>query len=164
MDTLDKANNIIGIEFLHAYLECSDEIQKLVKDLINEVILSDESDHDEKQMAMFSIADALFPNPHKGLHGMDLFESESEAACMEPELAAIVADFDVQELTFSERLRSVLDESGMTQQELADAVGLRQSAIANILSRNCRPQQRTVKKIADALGLQPSDLWPTFVE
>jgi lambda repressor-like predicted transcriptional regulator len=160
MDTLEKQT--VGINFLRAYMECSDEIQKLVKELINEVILSDESDSDEKQMAMFSVADALFPNPHKGFHGMDLLESEIEASAQEPELAKIVADMDAEELSFSERLRAVLVENGMTQQELADAVGLGQSAIANILSRDCRPQQRTVRKIAEALGVQPSELWPAF--
>lgn len=161
MSTLNQQQDV-GIKFLHAYLECSDETQNLVKELMNEVILSEDADIDEKQMAMFSIADALFPNSHKGQHGMDLFESESEAAEHEPELASIVEEMNTEELSFAERLRAMLDENGMTQQDLADAIGLRQSAIANILSRDCRPQKRTVKKIADVFGVDPSELWPAF--
>ena len=53
-----------------------------------------------------------------------------------------------------------MDEQGMTQSELASALGLGQSAIANLLSRNCCPQRRTVVKLAKALGIAPDDLWP----
>jgi len=52
----------------------------------------------------------------------------------------------------------------MTQSELGDRIGVGQSAISMMLSRNCRPQKGTVKKIADALEVQPSDLWPAYEE
>jgi len=160
MDT--KEDQAVGIRVLCAYMECSDEVQKLIKDLITEVLLSSESDSDEKQMAVFSIADALFPNPYNGDHGIGLLESGTDAAKENAELLEIISCMDAQEASFSERLRTLMEEQGVTQQELADAVGLRQSAIANILGRNCRPQKRTVKKIAEAMGVAPKDLWPSF--
>ena len=160
MDTLKSQSD--GIKFIHAYMECTNDIQQLVKELIYDVILSDDSDADEKHMAIFSVADALFPNPYKGLHGMDLAESEFDAASRDPELAKIVSDMNAEELSFSERLRLLMDKKGITQQSLAESVGLGQSAIANILSRDCRPQRRTVKKISQALGVDPTDLWPSY--
>ena len=148
--------------FLQALMECSPKLQTHVMTLLKEVICVDDVDVDDKEMAMFTIADILFPNPHKGVHGMDLQESESESALQDEELVGIVMEMNVEEETFSTLLRNSLDEKGMTQAELAEAVGLRQSAIANLLARNCRPQRRTVIKLADALGVNPVELWPGF--
>jgi transcriptional regulator with XRE-family HTH domain len=49
----------------------------------------------------------------------------------------------------------------MTQAQLADKLGLGQPAISMMLQRNCRPQKRTVVRLADALGVAPEELWPT---
>lgn len=67
---------------------------------------------------------------------------------------------DREEVTFAERLRGVMEEKGVTQQTLADRVGVGQPAIAMMLARQCRPQQRTVVKLAQALGVDRSELWP----
>ena len=91
---------------------------------------------------------------------MDLQESEDEAVQKSPELAVIVKQMDAEEATFAQRLQDTMDEQGMTQSELATAVGLGQSAIANLLARNCRPQRRTVVKLAKALNIAPDELWP----
>ncbi len=48
------------------------------------------------------------------------------------------------------------------KRKLAEMIGLRQSAIANLLARDCRPQRRTVKKLAEALDVPPSALWPSW--
>ncbi len=50
----------------------------------------------------------------------------------------------------------------MSQVELAAAIGVGQPAISMMLSRNCRPQRRTVECIARALEVTPNDLWPGF--
>jgi transcriptional regulator with XRE-family HTH domain len=47
----------------------------------------------------------------------------------------------------------------MTQEQLAAAIGVGQPAISMMLNRNCRPQARTVKKLADALGVEIEELW-----
>lgn len=155
--TLTKEN----LDFLRAFIECSSEIQILVTDLIREVS-SDDCTEDELHMAMASIADALFPNPYKGQHGMDLLESEVDAAANESQLATIVSEMDQEESTFAARLRTVMDSRGLTQCELAAKVGLGQPAISNFLNRECRPQRRTVEKLAAALEVAPQELWPAF--
>jgi len=48
----------------------------------------------------------------------------------------------------------------MTQEELAEKTGVGQPAISNMLNRQCRPQHRTVRRFADALGISPEELWP----
>jgi len=51
---------------------------------------------------------------------------------------------------------------GMTQEALAAKLGVGQPAISNMLNRQCRPQRRTVLRLAQALGISPEELWPGF--
>ena len=37
-----------------------------------------------------------------------------------------------------------------------------QSAISKMLSRNARPHRKTILKLAQALNVQPTDLWPNM--
>ncbi len=67
-----------------------------------------------------------------------------------------------EDLTFSQRLSACLESKGVTQEEIASKIGVGQSAIANLINRNCRPQRKTVLRLADALGVPPQDLWPNF--
>jgi transcriptional regulator with XRE-family HTH domain len=53
-----------------------------------------------------------------------------------------------------------MEERGVTQTELAERIGVGQPAISNMLCRQCRPQKRTVEKIAAALEVAPEELWP----
>jgi transcriptional regulator with XRE-family HTH domain len=57
-----------------------------------------------------------------------------------------------------------MTKSGITQEELAKTVGIGQPAISNMLKRQCRPQKRTVERLAEALKLSPQDLWPNYVK
>jgi transcriptional regulator with XRE-family HTH domain len=52
----------------------------------------------------------------------------------------------------------------LTQTELAERVGVGQSAIAMLLRRRCRPQRKTLGKLASALGVELEELWPRFRE
>ncbi len=67
---------------------------------------------------------------------------------------------DRQEAEFAERLSRLMAERQMTQAELARRIGVGQSAVSMLLSRKCRPQPRTVGKIAEALGVAVEELWP----
>jgi transcriptional regulator with XRE-family HTH domain len=53
-----------------------------------------------------------------------------------------------------------MKKHGMTQAELAEKTDVNQPAIANMLSRECRPQRRTIAKLAAAFGVEPEELWP----
>ena len=63
---------------------------------------------------------------------------------------------------FANSLDGHMKAKGISQVELAAAIGVGQPAISMMLSRDCRPQRRTVEKLARALGVPPNDLWPGF--
>ena len=65
-----------------------------------------------------------------------------------------------EEATFAERLTALLEVKGMSPGGLADAVGVGQPAISMMLARQCRPQRRTVEKIANVLKVAPEELSP----
>ena len=48
----------------------------------------------------------------------------------------------------------------MTQKGLSNRIGCSQPAISQMLNRKCRPQKKTILKLADALQVQPHELWP----
>jgi transcriptional regulator with XRE-family HTH domain len=88
----------------------------------------------ERQRALSTIADALFANPDEKMN--------------------------TQEATFARRLRELMEAKQISQQELADRAGCSQPAISQMLKRACRPQKKTILKLAEALNVQPHDLWP----
>jgi predicted XRE-type DNA-binding protein len=151
-------NLMENAKFLHAYLECSDAIQQGVQAMLR-ILFDPDTTEAEKAMAKHTIADALFPNLYKGELGMDLEESEHDAACDNQELCEIVSEMNLDEQTFAENLRRIMDERGMTQAQLAEASGVGQPAISNMLNRDCRPQRRTIERFASVLGVSPDDLW-----
>lgn len=142
-------------QMLHAYKECSDEIQAVILDMV-EVYNSSDATEDEPQAALATIAEALFPFHHKGKLGMCLEECENSDLTVK----AVLKGMDKEEATFAERVETLLEERNMTQSDLASAIGVKQPAISMMLSRECRPQRRTVDKIAAALKVSPEAIWP----
>jgi transcriptional regulator with XRE-family HTH domain len=126
------------------------------------VVLKDaQSSPNERQRALMTMADALALNPAEdGEYGLDLEKSEAEAAARYPSLAREVEKMNSQEETFAGRLRQLMDAKQISQTILAERVGCSQPAISQMLNRNCRPQKKTILKLADALEVQPQDLWP----
>jgi lambda repressor-like predicted transcriptional regulator len=119
-----------------------------------------EATPEERDDAIATIAEALFPDGDDGSLGVDLEASESQDA-LGPEKAVLDA-MDAEEATFSDRLAALLRDKQVTQVQLAEQIGVGQPAISMMLARKCRPQRRTIKKIAGALGVAPEDLWPGF--
>lgn len=145
--------------WFRAYLECNDEIQGIVRDMF--AIINDEtSEASEKEMAAATIAEALFPSSLNGALGADLedLEAHNKSTCQRS--ADAIAEMDAQEVHFSARVASLMKDKGLTQEQLGKAIGIGQTAVSMLLSRESRPQRRTVEKIAKALDVPPSDLWP----
>lgn len=178
MDLMDFPNDafraILNIdakqrELIRLYLECSDEVQSVVRSMFA-VLDHSSTTHEDRQRAMTTIADALFVNPLQGhgRYGFDFLTAERDAAEKHeqverrPVVAARLDQLDSQEATFAERLRKILDEKNVTQEELAMRVDCTQSAISKMLSRNARPHRKTILKLAQALNVQPTDLWPNM--
>jgi lambda repressor-like predicted transcriptional regulator len=156
---IQKLQLLQAAKFLHAYIECSDSIQAEIRELL-EVVEDPDTDEDDREMTLFTLADALFPNPHEGELGMDLEQSEKMGADYSEEMRQAVEEMDREEAAFAERLRAIMEHRGVTQQTLAERLGIGQSAISNMLNRQCRPQRRTVARFAKALDVSPSELWP----
>jgi transcriptional regulator with XRE-family HTH domain len=145
--------------FWSALAECSDAIQEVVVRLLG-VIKSPRTTAPERQQALMTIADALFPNSEEGECALDLIASEANAAAETPALAREVERMNTQEATFAQRVRELMETKRISQQELADRVGCSQPAISQMLNRSCRPHKKTILKIAEALQVQAQDLWP----
>ncbi len=147
--------------FLGALTECSDDVQQVVVSLLN-VVKDPCAMASERTRALTTIADALYLNPceEDGEYGQDLAASEAYVAERSPSLAREVAKMNVQEATFSQRLRELMDAKRISQQELANRAGCSQPAISQMLNRACRPQKKTILKLAEALNVHPREIWP----
>lgn len=142
-------------QVLQAYMECNDEVQKVVRDMLN-IMTSDTVDEDDREAARLTFYEALFPEgPHAdpGLDFSEAFDGVEHSPAAEKHRA--------EEATFAERLANVMKVKGITQAALAERSGVRQPAISMMLARNCRPQRATVAKLAKALAVSSQDLWPT---
>ena len=136
-----------------AYLECSDKVQAAIRDM-SQIVNDPNADPDESDAALATIAEALFPTRDNGTLGVDSESLDKNAP----------TEMDAQEETFADRLNSLLRVKGMTQSDLAAAIRVGQPAVSMMLSRQCRPQRRTVTSIAKALDVPPREIWPTFDE
>lgn len=147
--------------FIARLLECSDEIQLAVISLID-VAKNPLTLAEDRKRALMTIADALYLNPDEvdGEYGQDAVRSEAYAAEKSKPLAREVAKMNTQEEAFAERLRELMKAKGVCQRELAERVDCSQPAISQMLNRACRPQRKTILKLAKALAVKPQDLWP----
>ncbi|NBC13396.1 MAG: helix-turn-helix domain-containing protein [Gammaproteobacteria bacterium] len=55
-------------------------------------------------------------------------------------------------------LRAWREHLGLTQQQVAEAAGMQQSALARLESGANQPRQATLKGLADAMGLSVAQL------
>jgi transcriptional regulator with XRE-family HTH domain len=154
-------------EFIQRILGCSEKVQSVVRSMFA-VLESSEVTEEDRRRALMTIADALYLNPEQGhgSYGFDVAKIERQTASEHPEqhrrpmIASRLDELDSQQATFSERLRSILENKNITQEELAERIECTQSAISKMLTRNSRPQKNTILKMAAALDVSPTDLWP----
>jgi lambda repressor-like predicted transcriptional regulator len=145
--------------YLGTFRECSDEIQAMIVEMAS-IANDPEATPEEREAAVATIAEALFPDGDDGTLGIDLEASESLDS-EGPEKSVLDA-LNAEEATFGERLAALLRDKQVTQVQLAELIGVGQPAISMMLAPRCRPQRRTVEKIAEALGVDPEELWPGF--
>ncbi|NLE39223.1 MAG: helix-turn-helix transcriptional regulator [Pirellulaceae bacterium] len=146
---------------VRAFMECSDEIQQGVRAMF-EIIADPDADPDDRDMAVATVKDALFPEIKHGPFGLDLEESERVDSDGCEWCHQILDEMDREEASFADRLHQIMKERGVSQTELAEKLRIGQPAISNMLKRQCRPQRNTVKRLAEALGVSPQQLWPDF--
>lgn len=150
-------------QWFHAYVECSDDAQATVREMFS-IISDEQSDASEKEMATSTVLEALFSTSLNGQLGADLEELEEHHKGTCKTSADVISEMDAQEDRFANRVEYHMKEKGMTQEALAKAIGVGQPAVSMLLSRTARPQRRTVEKIAAALQVDPSEIWPPIEE
>jgi lambda repressor-like predicted transcriptional regulator len=140
--------------------ECEDELREEAIELFRQ-LASGELTPDEEFATVTLLAEILFPNRDVNhLPGLDFEASEPLAKQQTPEAEAVFEEMNRQEASFADNLRDLMEKNGMTQADLAEKLGIGQPAVSMMLQRQCRPQKRTVIRIAEALGVEPSVLWP----
>ena len=142
-------------KFFCAFQECSPEIQDIVLRMAR-IIGDPEAAEDEREHAFDTFLEALLPG-----YTAD-FREMHEQIIRSPEGVRLRETLHQEEAAFAERLKRIMEEQGVSQQELAGKVGVGQPAISNMLNRQCRPQRRTVRRLAQALGVSPDELWSGF--
>jgi lambda repressor-like predicted transcriptional regulator len=145
-------------QMLCAFRECSAEVQEVILDMAR-IVNDPDALEDEREAAVATIAEALFPCRVNGAPGLDLEDAERIVSQNEAG-NKLLKEMDQEEITFAERVTALLKSKGWTQGDLAAAIEVGQPAVSMMLARNCRPQRRTVEKIAKALGVQTTDIWP----
>lgn len=75
-------------------------------------------------------------------------------------IAAARQSLDEKKARFGKKLTGLMAEAGLSQQELAEKLGVTQSCISQFASGNHKPQPDTLRKLADALDCEIADLWP----
>jgi lambda repressor-like predicted transcriptional regulator len=142
---------------LHAYSRCQPEVQAIITDMA-EILVDGSVPADEKVHAVDVMVEALFPALTADIRERD------DCLMQSPQAQDAQAGLDQEEEVFADRLRSLMESKNVGQTTLAKLTGVGQSAIANLLNRRCRPQQRTIERLAAALGVEPNVLWPTRSE
>jgi lambda repressor-like predicted transcriptional regulator len=164
MATIERSNAaadlIIGnvrtfLQIKSAYDQCDDNIKKVIDEML-EVFSSEDATGDEKESACITIVEALFP-----ALAVDMLE-QCELVRKSEGTRLRAMEMAEEERIFADRVQSRMAALEMTQGTLAEKIGIGQPAVSNMLNRKCRPQKRTVQKIAAALEIDPEELWPGF--
>ena len=146
--------------FISAVLECSEQL-RLDAERLMAIVDDPNSLPGERGRAWNTLLDQFHLLPDdEGRYGMDLARSETGAAQRFPLLASEVEKMDSQEALFADRLRQIMKDKNITQQQLAARIECSQPAISQMLNRKCRPQRKTLDKIASALSVDVLELWP----
>jgi lambda repressor-like predicted transcriptional regulator len=157
MTPIDTTDYRKASAILNALEECSPELRAEAVELLKD-LNSGELDPIAETATMTLLSEILFPNTDdEGLYGLDRL-----APSQDPEAEAILEEVDRVEADFASRVLECMNAAGMTQSDLAKRLGIGQPAISMMLQRSCRPQKRTIRRMAEALGVRAQDLWPTI--
>lgn len=145
----------IYLEIRSAFEQCDEEIKAAIIDM-QDICRDPEATEEEKKRALWTIADALFPSLSVDfMSNCEEFRHSAEAIATSERMKA-------EEATFADRIQRLMEERSLTQEQLGSMIGVGQAAVCNMLSRQCRPQKRTISRLAEALGVSPDELWPGF--
>ena len=114
----------------------------------------------DRKRACSTIRDAFDAQDASRGYGVSLAEYEHRMSARDASTDRVAGELDSQEEAFARRLRQLMNDRSVTQAELAARVGCTQPAISQMLKRQCRPQRKTILRLAEALGVDARELWP----
>jgi len=130
---------------LPRYLGCSAPVQAVVRDLVQ--LFNDSTiEAEERQRILQALAVTLYRN-HE--HQPAERREPSPARPTVPEEETWRKRLEQEEAVFVTRLKRLMGERQLTQ-----------PAISMLLARKYRPQRRTVRLLAQVLGVPEDELWP----
>lgn len=142
-------------EILEAYFRLDSATQKEVKEQVARLqqasLSGTEQARAEKQLAATLRAGARQAGP-----------VVSRAERLSAARLEVRAEVEQTLAIFAATLARLMAERQLTQAHLAERLGVGQTAISMLLKRRCRPQRRTIGKLAEALGVPVDELWPGF--
>lgn len=121
--------------------QCSASVRKFIVEMEEEGLKAPPAS-EERERACAAIAAALLA--HALPEG-----SATRVATKHPKM-----------VLFAEQVKTLRKQKGLTQEELAHRVGLRQSTISMIENAQFRPEPTTIAKLAKQLGVPSEQLWP----
>lgn len=161
---LEKTALTAAMPIVLALNECSPELREEAIGLFKDLD-SGELDREQRSATLALLAEILYPNADAdGLPGLDLDEVERLAPEQNAEAKSVLAAMDHEEANFATKVQQLMTARGLSQVDLAEKIGIGQPAISMMLNRACRPQKKTVRRFADALGVDPSELWPSLAK
>jgi DNA-binding XRE family transcriptional regulator len=130
------------------------------KDIRNQVTLvsNPNTPEAERSRAEKAVVEILRSAGEKPANALVVSRSERFG----PRHQEVRTQMEQAEAAFAGTLARLMAERQLTQVQLAERVGVGQSAISMLLKRRCRPQRRTLGKLAEALGVSVEELWPGF--
>jgi lambda repressor-like predicted transcriptional regulator len=141
---------------LPRYLGCSTPLQGVVRDLV-QLFHDPTIQAEERQRILRALAVTLYqyaedrPPEH---------QEPSPVRPAVPEHGVWRRRLEQEEEVFVTNLKRLMSERRLTQADLAQRAGLSQPAISMMLARKYRPQRRTVRLLAQVLGVSEGELWP----
>ena len=136
----------------------SHEDRAVLKGMLCEFL--DADDPEERREVFISIVEHVAPARY-----FEVYDSVTldEWLVGDPKANAAVGRLTEQKRKFAEAVAGIMAEQGLTQTQLAERLEVTQPTIAAMLKGQHKPQPRTLKKLADALGVSIDRLWPPLI-
>ena len=143
---------VCGLLLLKKFANLPSDERADCYELLND--FQDCESEDEKQEILLTILEILMAKPVQ-VGSIEQWERDLAAT---PEGASAAKDLQRQAKGFGENLRRLRGEKAISQQQLAKASNMTQPQISYLERGEHRPQEATVEKLAEALGVAPETL------
>ena len=126
-----------------------------LKEMLSEFL--DTENAEERKEILVSILEFCLPDAYFSIEDSASIDGWAEA---DDNAKAALDRLGQRKREFASRLELILAEKGITQEQLAERLGVTQPTVSAILSGQHKPQPRTLSKLSEALGVKVEALWP----